>query len=170
MDYERQGLIDMLRRLGRTQAAADAVHELPERASRQEVEDFAKRHGIQSEDELTDLMGGSPCHSATVTRRAAARSCSVVPPQMPWTCSVRSANARHSRRTRQAAQIALAFAACSRAGPEAEIGKNRSGSADRQAAADRHPPSMPSCDVPDSSARWRSRASLTSPPPRSSLR
>jgi hypothetical protein len=60
MDYERQGLIDMLRRLGRTQAAADAVHELPERASRQEVEDFAKRHGIQSEDELTDLMGGSP--------------------------------------------------------------------------------------------------------------
>ncbi len=72
--------------------------------------------------------------------RAAARSCSVVPPQMPWICSVRSANARHSRRTRQVAQIALAAAACSRAGPQSEIGKNSSGSADRQAATDRHCP------------------------------
>ena len=60
MDYERQGLIDMLRRLGRTEAADDAAHELPERISRRQIEDFAKRHGIQSQDELTDLMGGSP--------------------------------------------------------------------------------------------------------------
>ena len=60
MDYERQGLIDMLRRLGRAQAADDAAHELPERISRQELQDFAERHGIQSRDELTDLMGGSP--------------------------------------------------------------------------------------------------------------
>jgi hypothetical protein len=27
---------------------------------RPELEDFAERHGIQSQDELTDLMGGSP--------------------------------------------------------------------------------------------------------------
>jgi hypothetical protein len=60
MDYERQGLIDMLRRLGRDQAADDAAHELPERVSTKELEDFAKRHGFQSRDELTDLMGGSP--------------------------------------------------------------------------------------------------------------
>jgi hypothetical protein len=60
MDYGRQELIDMLRRLGRAQAADDAVHELPERFSRQELQDFAERHGIQSQDELTDLMGGSP--------------------------------------------------------------------------------------------------------------
>jgi hypothetical protein len=60
MDYERQGLIDMLRRLGRGQAAEDAAREMPERFSREQLEDFAERHGIQSRDELTDLMGGSP--------------------------------------------------------------------------------------------------------------
>jgi hypothetical protein len=60
MDYERQELSDMLRRLGRPQAADDAAHELPERISRQQLEDFAERHGIQSLDQLTDLMGGSP--------------------------------------------------------------------------------------------------------------
>jgi hypothetical protein len=60
MDYDRQGLLDMLRRLGRPDAADDAVHELPERVSRKELEDFAERHGIQSQDELTDLIGGSP--------------------------------------------------------------------------------------------------------------
>jgi hypothetical protein len=60
MDFERQWLIDVLRKLGRGQAAADAAREMPERFSRQELQDFAKRHGIQSQDELTDLMGGSP--------------------------------------------------------------------------------------------------------------
>ncbi len=60
MDYKRQWLIDMLRHLGRGQAAADAAREMPERFSREELEDFARRHGIQSRDELIDLMGGSP--------------------------------------------------------------------------------------------------------------
>jgi hypothetical protein len=60
MDYERQWLIDMLRHLGRGQAADDATREMPERFSREELEDFAARHGIQSRDELIDLMGGSP--------------------------------------------------------------------------------------------------------------
>jgi hypothetical protein len=60
MDYERQWLIDMLRQLGRGKAAGDALREMPERFSRQELEDFAERHGIQSRDELIDLMGGSP--------------------------------------------------------------------------------------------------------------
>jgi hypothetical protein len=60
MDYERQALVDMLRRLGRGQAADDAAQELPERVSRQELQHFAERHGFQSRDELTDLMGGSP--------------------------------------------------------------------------------------------------------------
>jgi len=95
------------------------------------------------------------------------RSCSVVPPQIPWICPVRSANARHSRRTRQVAQIALASAACSRAGPESEIGKNSSGSADRQAATDRHYPRLTSHVVQASpTCGRRSRAPLTSPPPR----
>ncbi len=60
MDYERQWLIDMLRHLGRGRAAADAAQEMPERFSREALEDFARRHGIQSRDELIDLMGGSP--------------------------------------------------------------------------------------------------------------
>ena len=60
MDYERQSLVDMLRQLGQGQAAEDAAREMPERFSSKQLEDFAKRHGIQSRDELTDLMGGSP--------------------------------------------------------------------------------------------------------------
>ncbi len=47
-------------RLGHGQAADDATREMPERFSRKELEDFARRHGIQSRDELIDLMGGSP--------------------------------------------------------------------------------------------------------------
>jgi hypothetical protein len=50
----------MLRQLGRGKAADDALREMPERFSRKELEDFAERHGIQSRDELIDLMGGSP--------------------------------------------------------------------------------------------------------------
>jgi hypothetical protein len=33
---------------------------MPERFSPKELDDFALRHGIQSLDELPDLMGGSP--------------------------------------------------------------------------------------------------------------
>ena len=66
-----------------------------------------------------------------------ARSSSVMPPQIPCACRVRSANVRHWRRTGQRAQIAFASATCSSAWPKAEIGKNNSGLADRQAAADR---------------------------------
>src|SRR5207237_1153543 len=69
--------------------------------------------------------------------RAIARSSSVVPPQIPWACRVRSANERHSRCTRQPAQILFASVACSRLLPVAETGKNNSGSTDRHAAADR---------------------------------
>ena len=60
MDYGRQWLIDMLRHLGRGQTADDAKREMPERFSREELEDFAERHGIHSRDKLIDLMGGSP--------------------------------------------------------------------------------------------------------------
>src|SRR5690349_13402077 len=56
---------------------------------------------------------------------------------MPWIGSWLSANSRHSRRTPHPAQIFLARAICRSAGPTEEIGKKRSGSADRQAPADR---------------------------------
>jgi hypothetical protein len=60
MDNERQSLVDRLRKLGRHEAAADAERELPERYSPEEFEDFVKRHGVLSNDELINLMGGSP--------------------------------------------------------------------------------------------------------------
>ena len=60
MDYERRWLVDMLRRVGRGQAADEAAREMPERFSRKRLEDCAWRHGIASRDELSDLMGGSP--------------------------------------------------------------------------------------------------------------
>src|SRR6185312_12027889 len=56
---------------------------------------------------------------------------------MPYTWSWLSANSRHSRRTAHPAQIFLARATCRSAGPAEEIGKKRSGSADRQAPAER---------------------------------
>jgi hypothetical protein len=59
-DYERQWLVDMLRRTGRREAADEAAREMPERFSREQLEDFASRHGIASRDELINLMGGSP--------------------------------------------------------------------------------------------------------------
>lgn len=60
MDFERQWIVDTLRRLGQGEAAADAERELPERFGRGELDDFARRHGIQSRDELISMMGGSP--------------------------------------------------------------------------------------------------------------
>jgi hypothetical protein len=60
MEYERQWVIDMLRHVGRGQAADDAARELPERISTKELDEFARRHGIQSRDELINIMGGSP--------------------------------------------------------------------------------------------------------------
>lgn len=60
MDYQRQWLVDTLRRLGRGDVAADAEREMPERFSSKELDDFASRHGIQSRDQLISMMGGSP--------------------------------------------------------------------------------------------------------------
>ena len=60
MEYERQWLVETLHRTGRKQAAEDALRELPERFSQQELDEFATRHGIMSRDELINIMGGSP--------------------------------------------------------------------------------------------------------------
>jgi hypothetical protein len=57
-----------------------------------------------------------------------------MPPQIPWFCRVRRANARHSGCTSQAAHTAFALVTRLRPGPEFEIGKNISGSKSRQAA------------------------------------
>ena len=59
MAYTKQWLVDILRRLGYTQAADDALREMPEEFDLNQLQEFGKRHGI-ARDEVTDAMGGSP--------------------------------------------------------------------------------------------------------------
>ena len=59
MSKDRQWLVNTLRRLGYAEAADDAVRELPDPVSLEEVTKFADRYGI-SRDEVISQMGGSP--------------------------------------------------------------------------------------------------------------
>ena len=59
MAYTRQWLVEILRRLGYTQAAHDALREMPEEFDLKELQEFGERHDI-SRDEVTDALGGSP--------------------------------------------------------------------------------------------------------------
>ena len=59
MAFTRQWLVDLMSRLGYTQAADDARREMPEEFDLKRLLEFGERHGI-SRDELTDAMGGSP--------------------------------------------------------------------------------------------------------------
>ena len=59
MSQDRQWVIDLLRRLGYTQAAEEAARELPDPVTLEEVMKFGDRHGL-SHDEIMSQMGGSP--------------------------------------------------------------------------------------------------------------
>ena len=59
MAYSRQWIVDILRRLGFTKEAEDALRDLPDEVDPQQLREFGDRHGI-GVDTLTDLMGGSP--------------------------------------------------------------------------------------------------------------
>ena len=59
MGYNRQWLVDLLCRLGYTQAADDAARVLPEEIDLQQLQRFADRHGINRDDVISQ-MGGSP--------------------------------------------------------------------------------------------------------------
>jgi hypothetical protein len=59
MALDRQGTIDLLRRLGYTQAADEAARTLPDPVSLDQLQEFADRFHI-SHDELISQMGGSP--------------------------------------------------------------------------------------------------------------
>jgi hypothetical protein len=59
MSQDRQWVIDLLRRLGYTQAAEEAARELPDPVSMEEIKKFGDRHGI-SHDDIMSQMGGSP--------------------------------------------------------------------------------------------------------------
>lgn len=57
--YERRWIVDLLRHLGYPQAAEEAVHDLPEHVSLEQLQEFGDRHGI-TRGELISRMGGSP--------------------------------------------------------------------------------------------------------------
>jgi len=57
--YTRRWLVDILRRLGYSRAADEALREMPEEFDLKQLQEFGDRHGI-SRDDLTDAMGGSP--------------------------------------------------------------------------------------------------------------
>ena len=59
MDVSRQSVVDILRRLGFSREADEALMVLPDPVDEQEVLRFGEQHGI-SRDELIDRMGGSP--------------------------------------------------------------------------------------------------------------
>jgi hypothetical protein len=59
MAYDRQWVVDKLRRLGYTQEADDAAKTLPPEIPEEELMAFSDRHGL-SRDELMSRMGGSP--------------------------------------------------------------------------------------------------------------
>jgi hypothetical protein len=59
MAYDRQWVVDQLRRLGYTQEADDAARTLPDQVSEEALRAFSDRHGL-SRDELMSRMGGSP--------------------------------------------------------------------------------------------------------------
>lgn len=59
MAYSRQWVVDTLRSLGFTEAAAGALRDLPEEIDRKQLLEWSDRYGIGS-DTLTDRMGGSP--------------------------------------------------------------------------------------------------------------
>jgi hypothetical protein len=47
MRYDRQGLVDLLRRLGYTKAADDAAR-LPDQLSEEQLQEFGNQHGISA--------------------------------------------------------------------------------------------------------------------------
>jgi hypothetical protein len=59
MAYDRQWVVDQLRRIGYTQEADDAAKTLPAEIGEEELMAFSDRHGL-SRDELMSRMGGSP--------------------------------------------------------------------------------------------------------------
>jgi hypothetical protein len=59
MAYSRQWLVEALRHLGFPQEADEALRVLPDEIDREQLLEFADRHGISS-SELIDRAGGSP--------------------------------------------------------------------------------------------------------------
>lgn len=58
MAYTKQWLVDILRRLGYTKEAEDALREMPDEFDLEQLQEFGDRHGI-SRDEVTNRLGFS---------------------------------------------------------------------------------------------------------------
>jgi hypothetical protein len=97
--------------------------------------------------ELTRLrrLGLVDIRMSTPRARALRRSSSDMPPQIPDSWLVNTANSRHLSVTAQALQITLAAWICSRAEPVVPTGKNRSASELRHAARALQAPPSQSC-------------------------
>jgi len=59
MPYKKRWLVDVLRHMGYTQAADDALRDMPDEFDIEQLREFGDRHGI-SRDEVISRMGGSP--------------------------------------------------------------------------------------------------------------
>lgn len=59
MQYGRQEVVDLLRKAGLPGAADEAMAELPDPASFEDVDEWATRHAI-TRDVLISQLGGSP--------------------------------------------------------------------------------------------------------------
>jgi hypothetical protein len=59
MQYNRQYVIDSMRRLGYQQLADEALRDLPDPVDLDELQAWCLRHGL-TRDDLISRMGGSP--------------------------------------------------------------------------------------------------------------
>jgi hypothetical protein len=59
VQVSRQRMVKFLRELGYTQAADEALRDLPDVVDEKEAQEWCERHDM-SRDELINLMGGSP--------------------------------------------------------------------------------------------------------------
>ena len=59
VQYSRQEVVAIMRRTGYTELADEAERVLPDPVDSDQLEAFARRHGV-NRDDMTSGMGGSP--------------------------------------------------------------------------------------------------------------
>jgi hypothetical protein len=59
LQYSRQEVVAIMRRTGYTELADEAERVLPDPVDSDQLEAFARRHGV-NRDDMTSGMGGSP--------------------------------------------------------------------------------------------------------------
>jgi len=59
MAYSREWMVELLRRMGYSREADEALRVMPDEFDLKQLQEFGDQHGI-SRDELISRMGGSP--------------------------------------------------------------------------------------------------------------